>query len=202
MDATRLAEIQQALREQQMDGWLFYDFRRNNPIAYRVLDLVADGPFTGRWYYWIPAQGEPQRIVSAIEAANLDSLPGTSIVYRDRHELAAALAHVLEGHTRIAMEYSPLGELPVVSRVDAGTVESLRALGKTVLSSADLVQQFDAVWSPAALDTHLEAERRLADILQATLAFIREQMRQGRPLTEYDVQQAMLALYKEHDLFL
>lgn len=202
MDQNRLAQLQSALQSRDIDGWLFYDFRLSNPIAYRLLGLNTTQTFTRRWYYWLPARGEPGRLVSALEAGNLDSLPGSKLVYRSRQELAEGLAKLLEGHTTIAMEYSPMGELPIVAKVDAGTVEYLRAQGKTVVGSADLVQMFEAPLSAQAFATHLEAERRLAAIMQSTLEYIRAAMSQGQTLTEYDVQQQMLMLYEQHDLFL
>ena len=202
MDSDRLGKLQQALRSRGLDGWLFYDFRQSNPIAYRVLGLSTAQLFTRRWYYWLPAEGEPSRLVSALEASNLDSLPGRKIVYRSRQQLAEGLEQMLAGQTTVAMEYSPLAELPVVSRVDAGTVEYIRDMGKTVVSSADLVQAFEAPLSERALRTHLEAERRLAAIHAATLDFIREGVSAGHTLTEYEVQQHMLALYEQQGLFL
>lgn len=202
MEQKRLVELQQALVDNGIDGWLFYDFRKSNPIAYRLLGIKSEQTFTRRWYYWLPARGEPKRLVSALEANNLNGLPGVKIVYRGRGELAEGLAQILEGSSTVAMEYSPMGELPVVAKVDAGTVEFVRSLGKTVITSADLVQAFEAPLSPRQWETHLEAERRLATIMQATLRYIRASLSQRRSLLEYDVKRFMLDLYEQHDLFL
>jgi Xaa-Pro aminopeptidase len=202
MDSDRLGQLQQALRSRELDGWLFYDFRLSNPIAYRVLGLPTELLFTRRWYYWVPAEGEPVRLVSAIEAGNLDSLPGRKIIYRGRQDLGEDLAQMLDGHTTIAMEYSPRGDIPVVSKVDAGTIEYVRDMGKTVVSSADLVQAFEAELTEQGFRTHLEAERRLAAIHAATLDFIRESVSAGHNMTEYTVQQYMLGLYEQQGLFL
>lgn len=202
MDSDRMEQLQQALRSRNLDGWLFYDFRLSNPIAYRVLGLSTAQLFTRRWYYWLPAEGEPSRLVSIIEAGNLDALPGRRLVYRSRQELAEGLARMLDGYTTIAMEYSPQAEIPVVSRVDAGTVEYLRSAGKAVVSSADLVQAFEAPLTEQAFRTHLEAERRLRTIHDAALDYIRENVSAGHTLTEYMVQQYMLRLYEQHGLFL
>src|SRR5215207_1585159 len=133
MDEERMAQLQVALRGAGVDGWLFYDFRLSNPIAYRVLGVSTEQTFTRRWYYWLPARGGPSGLVSALEAHNLDAIPGEKRVYRNRQELAENLARILDGVTTVAMEYSPMGEIPVVSRVDAGTVEFVRGLGKTVV---------------------------------------------------------------------
>src|SRR5262249_22906336 len=123
-------------------------------------------------------------------------------VYRSRQELAAGLAEALTGPARLAMEYSPGGALPVIARVDAGTVEAVRALGKEIVSSADLVQVFEAVWSPAQEGSHLEVERRLMVIRQRTFDHLRTALARGESLTEYSVQQAMLGFYREQELFL
>lgn len=202
MDQERLEQIQKALRQAGIDGWLFYDFRRSNPIAYRVLEVNNPGPYTRRWYYWLPAQGQPGRLLSALEARNLDGLPGEKTIFRDRKELEEGLTRLLNGSTTIAMEYSPMGELPVVARVDAGTVDYLRSLGKKVVSSADLVQAFEAPISKAAFASHLEAERRLAAIYRSTLDFIRSRFATGQQLTEFEVLGHMLSQYRARDLFI
>jgi Xaa-Pro dipeptidase len=199
MDIERL---QKALRQQGVDGWLFYDFRVSNPIPYRVLGLSSAQTFTRRWFYWLPAQGEPGALVSALEAHNLDALPGRKVVYRDRQEMAEGLAELLKGQSTVAMEYSPMAEIPVVSRVDAGTVELVRSLGTNVVSSADMVQAFESPLSAAAYDSHIEAERRLAAIMKDTLGYLRREMLAGNSLNEYDVRRFMLGRYEEYDLFL
>ena len=137
-----------------MDGWLFYDFRHSDPLAYRILKLDEKMFVSRRWFYYIPASGEPVKIVQSIEQFKLDSLPGKKLVFRGWQELHARLREVLgsggEGiEERIAMQYSPMNDIPYISRVDAGTIELVRSLGVEPVSSAELVQQFEAVFSPA-----------------------------------------------------
>ena len=154
-----LAEIQEQLRAHGLDGWLFFDHHHRDPIAYRVLKLDPKLHATRRWYYWIPAVGEPIKLVHRIENWNLDSLPGSKQVYsawKEQHEKLAAL---LEGASRLAMQYSPQCMIPYVSLVDAGTVDLLRSLDKEIVSSASLVQYFEARWSAEQLETHLQAGR-------------------------------------------
>ena len=143
----KIADIQTRLAGAGIDGWLFYDFRRSNPIAYRTLELPDDLVVTRRWYYFVPATGEPRGLVSALEPTNLGTLPGKKRIYRTWEERRAALELMLPAGGRVAMEYSPFNAIPYVSTVDAGTVELIRSLGVEVVSSADLVQEAAARWS-------------------------------------------------------
>lgn len=158
-------EIQTALREQQLDGWLFYDHHHRDPLAYRILELPEEQMVTRRWYYFIPAHGEPGKLVHRIESGKLDSLPGAKAEYSSWQELEAKLEAMLAGQRKIAMQYSPRNAIMYVSLVDAGTVEVLRALGKEVVSSADLVSRFEAVLNDAQLATHYDAQKKLDEIL-------------------------------------
>ena len=160
-----LALIQSALRDAQLDAWLFYDHHNRDPLAARILGLPANAHVTRRWYYMIPAQGEPRKLVHRIESGRLDSLPGTKRAYSSWQELERELAAMLAGRTRLAMQYSPRNAIMYVSMVDAGTIEVLRELGKEIVSSADLVSQFEAVLTEAQMATHFEAQRRIDGIL-------------------------------------
>jgi Xaa-Pro aminopeptidase len=162
----QLDAIQSALRDQNLDGWLFYDHHHRDPLAYRILGL-PHAHVTRRWYYFIPAEGEPRKLVHRIEAGRLDSLPGTKSAYSSWQELEAMLEAMLEGATTIAMQYSPRNAIMYVSLVDAGTVEVLRGFGKQIVSSADLVSQFEAVLSEAQIATHFVAQRKLDAVLTA-----------------------------------
>ena len=186
MDQERL---QQAIRNAEIDGWLFFDFRKSNPLAYRVLGLSLDGFYTRRWFYFVPAQGDPTAIISAVEPHVLRELPGRRLVFRSWGELHRLLGEVMQGARRVAMEYSPLNAIPVIAKVDGGTLELIRSLGKEIVSSANLMQQFVAALSQAQVEMHREAGRRLIDVKDALLRSIAEQMRAGTPLTEYSVQQ-------------
>ncbi len=197
--ALPILAVQQALREDGLDGWLLYDFHGSNPIATRLTDLATSTKLaTRRWYYLVPAEGAPRGLVHAIERHNLDALPGEKVVYSGREQLAAGLKQLLRGMKRIAMEYSPGNAIPYISRVDAGTVEAVRQHGVEVASSGDLVQRFEAIWSDEALATHRAASERLYRIKDRSFDFVRSRVRQG--LTEFDVQQAMVGWFSDEGL--
>jgi Xaa-Pro aminopeptidase len=193
--------VQRVLREEHLDGWLLYDFQGSNPIASRLVGLASSGKMaTRRWYYLIPATGEPRGLVHAIERHNLDELPGEKRVYSGREQLSSGLLELLRGVGRVAMEYSPGNAIPYVSRVDAGTIESVRQCGATVVSSGDLAQRFEAIWTDAALATHLAAAERLYRIKDRAFELIRQRMAAGGPLTEIEVQDAMVGWFSEEGL--
>jgi Xaa-Pro aminopeptidase len=199
--ALPVTAVQRALQEDGFDAWLLYDFNGSNPIASRLTGLASSGKMTTRrWYYLVPADGAPRGLVHAIERHNLDHLPGEKRAYAKREELAAGLRDLLRGTRRVAMEYSPGNAIPYVSRVDAGTVEAVRQLGVEVVSSGDLVQRFEAVWTDEALTTHLQAADRLYRIKDRAFDLVRTRMRAGTPLTEFDVQSAMLGWFREEEL--
>jgi Xaa-Pro aminopeptidase len=155
---------------------------------------------TRRWYYLIPADGNPRGLVHAIERHNLDELPGEKRPYAGREQLGTGLRDLLSGMKRVAMEYSPANAIPYVSRVDAGTVEAVRQLGVEVVSSGDLVQRFEAVWDDAALATHVAASERLYRTKDRAFDLIRESLAAGQPLTEFDVQSQMLRWFEAEGL--
>jgi Xaa-Pro aminopeptidase len=158
-----VAAVQAALKADGLDGWLLYDFRGLNPIAAEITAVNKQGGHlaTRRWYYLIPASGEPRALVHAIEKDSLAHLPGASARYAGRDQLEAGLRTLLSGIRRVAMEYSPHCAIPYVSRIDAGTIELVRAAGAEVVSSGDLIQRFSAVWSDAAIATHRAASEKL-----------------------------------------
>jgi Xaa-Pro dipeptidase len=182
-----LSAIQAALREQKLDAWLFYDHHGRDPIAYRILGLDVTAHVTRRWYYLIPAEGEPQKLVHRIEAGRLDALPGHKHRYSSWQEHEGVLAAMLAPYTRIAMQYSPRNAIMYVSLVDAGTVELLRGMGKTIVSSADLVSHFEAVLSEAQIASHYEAQRVIDAILAEGFRELRRRLDAGERTTEYDM---------------
>lgn len=193
--------VQQALRQEGFDGWLLYDFHGSNPIASRIAGLAASGKMaTRRWYYLIPAHGEPRGLVHAIERHNLDSLPGEKRPYAGRHQLEAGLEHLLTGVKRVAMEYSAGNNIPYLSRVDAGTIEAIRQLGVDVGSSGDLVQRFEAIWTDEAYKTHVAASEKLYRVKDQAFDLVRERIRSGAPLNEYELQQQMVAWFGDEGL--
>jgi Xaa-Pro dipeptidase len=199
----RVAEIQAALRGLAgLDGWLFYDFRGSDPLAYRVLRLppLPALHVTRRWYYWIPAQGRPVKLMHRIEPHTLAALPGETRLYVSWREQQAALRNILQHAARIAMQYSPMNAIPYVARVDAGTIELIRSLGVEVTTSADLVQQFEAVWDDRQLASHRDAAEKLRRIVDEAFGHVGAQITAGRPLTEYDLQQYVLSRIQAHGL--
>ena len=161
-----ISAIQAALREQKLDGWLFYDHHHRDPLAYRILGLDEGALVTRRWFYFVPAQGEPKKLVHRIEAGRLDALPGVKAVYSSWQELESRLEEMLKGSSRIAMQYSPRNAIMYVSLVDAGTIELLRGMGKEIVTSADLVSRFEAVLTEEQIASHFAAQRKLDHILE------------------------------------
>jgi Xaa-Pro dipeptidase len=160
-----LEAIQFALRDAGLDGWLFYDHHHRDHIGERILGLDPKAHITRRWYYYIPATGEPRKLVHRIEQARLDSLPGSKGLYSSWQELAIGLDAMLADAHRIAMQYSPGNAIMYISMVDAGTVEFLRSLGKQIVSSADLVSQFEAVLTADQIASHTVAQEAIDKIL-------------------------------------
>ncbi len=195
-----IARIQEALRKADLDGWLFYDFRHSDPLAYRILKLDPHRLATRRWFYFIPTVGEPVKIVHAIEPEQLDTLPGKKLIYLPWSQLHDHLHRLLQGCRRIAMQYSPDNDIPYISRVDAGTIELLRRCGVEIVSSADLVQHFEAVWSEEQLQTHLRAEPKMRRIVDETFTEIARRVTSGQPTNEYDIQQFILRCFEREGL--
>jgi Xaa-Pro aminopeptidase len=187
--------IQLALQKQNLDGWLFYDILHRDPIAYRVLGL-DHATAKRRWFYMIPAKGAPRKLVHRIEAAALDSLPGEKMVYAAAGELERNLKKLIGRAQKVAMQYSPKNLIPYVSLVDAGTVELIRAQGCEVVSSADLVQEFEAAWTPEQHASHRAAGVEIDRITQAAFAEAARRVRAGKKFSEYDLQQWILVQFR------
>jgi Xaa-Pro dipeptidase len=191
--------IQKALREEKMDGWLFYDILHRDPIAYRVLGL-RDAMAKRRWFYWIPAKGAPKKLVHRIESFTLDALPGEKLQYAERSELEKNLSRLLGRAKTVAMQYSPNNAIPQISLVDAGTVDLLRSLKKKVVSSANLIQRFEAVWSAEQHAGHVEAGKRIDRITKEAFAHAAKLVRSKTAFTEYDLQQWMAEQFRANGL--
>jgi Xaa-Pro aminopeptidase len=184
-----LDAIQAALQQAQLDGWLFYDHHHRDPIAYRILGLSESLHISRRWYYFVPAAGEPRKLVHRVESGRLDPLPGKAQLYSSWQELEAGLRQMLNGAERIAMQYSPRNAIMYVSMVDAGTIEVLRELGKTIVSSADLVSRFEAVLTPEQEKSHFEAQSKLDAILETGFSEIGRRVRSAAGTNEYEMVQ-------------
>jgi Xaa-Pro dipeptidase len=196
-----VAAIQAALREDGLDGWLLYDFHGSNPIAARLAGTLDGRKMTTRrWFYLVPASGEPRGLVHAIERHNLDELPGTTSAYAGRQQLDEGLTRLLAGVRSVAMEYSPGCAIPYISRVDGGTIEAVRERGVEVRSSGDLVQRFEARWDDRALALHREASERLYRVKDRAFETVARVVRDGIPTTEFDIQQQMAGWFREDGL--
>jgi Xaa-Pro dipeptidase len=188
----QLDKIQQEIRNQNLDGWLFFDHHLRDPLAYRVLGFTPPRTPTRRWYYLIPATGEPRGLEHRVEPGMTSALPGQKIPYSSWGEQVEGLKKITSGLKRVAMQYSPNCAIPYVSMVDAGTIELVRGTGVDVVSSAELIQYFEARWTAAQLETHLEAGRRVDRVRGAAFDYVRESLRNGTAITEMDVKRFVL----------
>jgi Xaa-Pro dipeptidase len=189
--SVEIKQIQKDLRNAKLGGWLFYDFRGRDPIAHRLLQLPG-GMRTRRWFYFIPAKGTPKKLLHKIETAALDSLPGSALYYAGQKELQANLKKLLNGAKTVAMQYSPKNQIPYVAMVDAGTVEQVRSCGTKVVSSADLVQKYEACWTAEQLASHLAAGAAIDKIVAAAFRHAASAVRTDKTLSEYELQQFIL----------
>jgi Xaa-Pro aminopeptidase len=194
-----LAAIQAALREHKLDGWLFYDHHRRDPIAYRVLGLPDSLMVTRRWFYLIPAEGEPSKLVHRIEAGHLDTLPGSKRLYSGWQELSGGLETLLEPVRNVAMQYSPNNTVFTISLVDGGTVELVRGLGKNVVSSADLVALFEATWTEEQIQTHYAARDVIDPLTAAAFQEIGRRVHNGGT-NEHAMQQWFMEAFRREGL--
>jgi Xaa-Pro aminopeptidase len=191
--------IQTQLQVEELDGWLFFDHHCRDPIAYRVLGLPR-GHVSRRWFYWIPARGEPRKLVHRIESQQLDALPGEKAMYASWGELQQQLAALLGDAKNVAMQYSPDCMIPYVSLVDAGTVDSVRKLGVEVRSSGSLVQHFEARWSPEQLEMHLEAGRRVDQVRDEAFQLIGKKVREQGGTDELTIAEFIRRRFTELEL--
>jgi Xaa-Pro dipeptidase len=196
----RLEEIQKELRAAKIDGWLFFDHHRRDPIAARILGLNSDGMVTRRWLYLIPAKGEPRKLVHRIESTVLDGLPGKKLVYSGHEELHKILPRLLGSARTLAMEYSPKNAIMYVAMVDAGSIELIKSFGRRIVSSADLVQKFEAAWTPQQTESHFAAGKLVDRVTQEAFAHAAECVRHRRTLTEFDLIEWMKGKFEEYGL--
>jgi Xaa-Pro dipeptidase len=195
-----LAEVQRSLDAFGLDGWLLYDFRGTNILARRVLGLDQKPAGSRRFFYFIPARGTPRKLVHRIETAALDDLPGAKSIYLRWQELEAGVASLVSGSRRIAMEYAPRVSNPYVSRVDAGTIELVKSCGVEVVSSGDLIQQFEATWDDAQWEMHHQAEKVTTSAYDVAFPLIAERVRGGGTIRETEVQAAIMDHFHKHSL--
>jgi Xaa-Pro dipeptidase len=196
----KIEGIQEVLRGAGVPGWLFYDFRGNDPIGYRILGLDTHGHFTRRWFYLIPAHGAPRKLVHRIESHNLDSLPGETTQYVAWEELQTKLKSMLEGFTSVAMQYSPRNAIPYVSLIDAGTAELIQSLGLELESSADLIQLFECVWNNEEIADHREAAAKITTIVREAFEYTAAKIVESGKTSEFEVQSFIMERFGEEGL--
>jgi Xaa-Pro aminopeptidase len=195
-----LEAIQAALREADTGGWLFYDFHHRDPMAYTILGLDMSGMTTRRWFYYVPANGEPVKLAHRVEPTKLDSLPGRTLHYSAWKELHEKLQEVLGEPATIAMQYSPMNNIPYVSVVDAGTVELVRSFGHEVTTSANLVQAFESVSGDDGFRSHAWAGDRVQKIKDEAFALMDDNLRHGRKITELEIKEHILARFEDEGM--
>jgi Xaa-Pro dipeptidase len=191
-----IGEMQKDLRNAKVDGWLFYDFRGRDPIAHRILGLPT-AMRTRRWFYFVPAKGAAKKLVHKIEAGALDAVPGDKLYYASQEELRKNLKKALGKSKLVAMQYSPKNAIPYVAMVDAGTIELVRSLGRKVVSSADLVQKYEACWTAAQLESHLAAGKEIDRIVRDTFDYAAKCVKGRKPLNEYELKEFILRKFEE-----
>ncbi len=187
-----IESIQKALRDSRLDGWLLYDFRANNPLARRILGMDGWKPGSRRFFYLIPAEGEPTKLVHAIESGALDHLPGSKMVYFRWQDLESSVGELTFGRKRLAMEYSPRNANPYISRVDAGTIELVRSCGVEIVPSGDLIQQFESVWGDDQWAMHQESAVICRTAFDVAFGLIADRVRRDGSVMETEVQRAIL----------
>jgi Xaa-Pro aminopeptidase len=188
------------LKQGCLDGWLFFDHHRRDLLAYRILGIPEEVEATRRWYYFVPAEGEPRKLVHRIESGTLNSLAGEMESYSSWTEQQQKLNSLLAGCSRIAMQYSPKCAIPYVSLVDAGTVELVRGFGVEVVSSGDLIQEFEARWSEEQLELHLEAGKLVDQVRYEAFDLVGNRIRSMESVTEFEVQQFILSRFSQFGL--
>ena len=197
----KLPEIQLMLREMNADGWLLCDFRQSNIFAYRILDIPETEMKSRKFYYFIPAHGEPKKLSHRIEFAALDHLPGEKTLYSTWSELQQGIQSLLRNVKNVAMEYSPNNNIPYVSKVDAGTIEFIRSFGVEVLSSANLVAAFEARWTQAQLEENLRYGKIFRTMVDEIFGHIGERIRSKQSITEFQVQEFIKKRFDAEGMF-
>jgi Xaa-Pro aminopeptidase len=196
-----IPDIQEALRESDLDGWLFCCFQHNDPVSLELLDLTGTHLVTRRCYYLIPREGAPRKLVHRLEPKMLDHLPGQANAYLTWEEHSRELEALVQGAQSLAAQYSPENELPTISRLDAGTAELLGRFGVRLFSSAELVQKFAAVWSDEQLASHRRASAHLHQFVLAAFDRVAEKLQTGDSADEYEIQQFLVQRFDENDLW-
>jgi Xaa-Pro dipeptidase len=201
MPKFNLEKFRKVINKMNVDAWLFYDFRGSNDLALSILDVPKERHLTRRFYYFLPKEGSPVKIVNAIEAGNLDHLPGEKLTYSSHASLTKNLEKILKNINSVAMEYSPNNAIPYVSKVDAGTIEQIKSFGLEIKSSADLISMFDAVWSDEQREENKPVAESLYKIVKEAFEFIKEETFNNKNITEFDVQNFIMNKFEQKEYF-
>lgn len=201
MQKFNLNKVQQILSQMNINAWLLYDFRFSNELALNMLGITKKSHLTRRFYYLIPMKGEPKKIANAIETFHFDHLPGELLPYASYDSLMQNLKFSLKGIKKVAMEYSPLNAIPYVSRVDAGTIEQIRSLGVEIVTSADLISMYNALWTKEQFLENKPVAYALNEIVYKAFDFIKKKILTTKITTEYEVQQFIMNEFKKRKLF-
>ncbi len=201
MKKFNLKKVQEILSGENIDAWLLYNFRGSNELALTMLGIPKKAHLTRRFYYLIPKKGQPIKIANAIETFHFDHLPGKLLPYASYDSLIQNLKSSLKGIIKVAMEYSPMNAIPYVSRVDAGTIEQIKSLGVQIVSSADLISMYNALWTKEQFSENKPVANALNDIVYKAFDFIKKKILSSKSLTEYDVQQFIMNEFKRRKLF-
>jgi Xaa-Pro dipeptidase len=201
MSKFNLEKIQKILSKMNLDAWLFYDFRGSNDLALSILDISKESHLTRRFYYLIPKQGTPVKIVNGIEAGHLDHLPGEKLVYSEHSSLTNHISGSLKNLKKIAMEYSPKNAIPYVSKVDAGTIEQIKEFDVEIVSSADLISMFNAIWTKEQYEENKPVADDLHKIVKKSFLFIKERILNNNQVNEYDVQRFIMDEFNSKGYF-
>ncbi len=201
MSEFNLGKIQKIIKEMNCDGWLFYDFRKSNDLATEILKIPNEAHLTRRFFYYIPKEGNPIKIVNGIEAWHLDHLPGTKLVYSSHPSLTEHLKNTLKGSKTIVMEYSPMNAIPYVSKVDAGTIEQIKSFGVEIKSSGDLISMFAATWSEEQFKENIPVAAALTDIVDSSFNFIKQNLSNNKKINEFDVQEFIMSEFAKRNYF-
>lgn len=196
----KIDEIQKALTELNIDGWLFYDFHHRDPIAQKILSIDNSKIFTRRWFYFIPANGSPRKLVHSIEPYNLDHLPGEKFIYLAWQKLHNLLRVILGDAKKIAMQYSKNNMIPYICVVDGGTLELIRSFGIEVVSSGELVSIFESHLTDEDIESHKKAAKVLYSVKDFAFSEISRRIKNKESCNEYIIQQLMIDKFRENNM--
>ncbi|MCB0337085.1 MAG: M24 family metallopeptidase, partial [Bdellovibrionales bacterium] len=201
MDETiSIKNLVEAMVEEGVEAWLFYDFRGSDPLAASILGLDPNRHSTRRWFYLVTAKGVCKKLSHRIEVGTLAAYPGELEAYASWEELQAKLQDMLKGISAVAMQYSPQGEIPYVSYVDAGTIELIQSCGVQVISSGDLVQRIQASIDEEGYQSHCLAGEKISRIVEEAFAWTAQQINEHGSTDEFSVQSFILKRFLEEGL--